>query len=174
MKSKTVKKPIVEVSDRTRKRLKYLDIIEKYGSDILSHPSFLQQKDYYQHGNTTTYDHVILVADKSLRIAKRWPFKVNEESLVRSALLHDYYLYDWHHPGKGNHFHPFRHGGRAKANAIKDFNVSKREQNAIKHHMFPLTLVPPIHSEGWIITIADKTSAMKETTKRRKKTKKIK
>ena len=31
-----------------------------------------------------------------------------------------------------------------------------RIENAIKRHMFPLTVIPPRYIEGWIITMADK------------------
>lgn len=174
MKNKTTKtnSSKVEVSEKVAKKLKYLDVIEQYAADILEHPRFLSQKNFYQHGSISTYEHVLLVANKSISIARRLPFKVKEDSLVRAALLHDYYLYDWHHPGKEHILHPFKHGGWAKKNAVKDFNASKREQNAIKHHMFPLTIVPPCHLEGWIITVADKSSAIKESTTRKKKTKK--
>lgn len=159
MKNKTEKKP----------KLKYLDVIEKYAGDILANPKFQSQKNFFQHGRISTYEHVVLVADKSISIARHLPFKVKEDSLVRAALLHDYYLYDWHHPGKGHRLHPFLHGYWAKDNAVRDYGITKREQNSIKHHMFPLTPIPPLHLEGWIITIADKTSAVKESTKRRKK-----
>ena len=149
--------------------LKYIRVIEKYGEDILSHENFLKQKTFMQHGKMTTYDHVLAVTNRSLGIARHLPFHIDEAALVRAALLHDYYLYDWHHPGKGHRFHFVRHGRWAKENAIRDFNVSKREQNAIRWHMFPASLVPPRHLEGWYISIADKLCAAKEFVDRRKK-----
>ncbi len=152
-----------------KNNLKYIEIIEKHGEDILSHENFLKQKTFMQHGKMTTYDHVLAVTNKSLGIAKHLPFHVDESALVRAALLHDYYLYDWHHPGKGHRFHFVRHGRWAKENAIRDFKVSKREQNAIRWHMFPASLVPPCHLEGWYISIADKLCAAKEFVDRRKK-----
>ena len=165
-KSKTTKK---ESEKPSKNNLKYYEIIEKYGSDILNHEEFLKQKTFMQHGKMNTYDHVLAVTNRAIGISKHLPFKVDESALVRAGLLHDYYLYDWHHPGKGHHFHFFRHGRWAKENAIRDFNVNKREQNAIRWHMFPASIVPPRHLEGWYITIADKACAAKEFIIRRKK-----
>jgi len=165
IKEKTTTAP----ADDILSSLKYRDIIEKQGRAILEHETFQKQKEFMQHGKRNTYDHVLAVADKSIGIAKHLPFKYDEAALVRAALLHDYYLYDWHYPGKGHHFHFVRHGRWAKENAIRDFNVGKREQNSIRWHMFPASLVPPRYLEGWYITAADKICAAAEFIKRRRK-----
>ena len=84
------------------------------------------------------------------------------EQLIRGALLHDYFLYDWH-DGKGRHFHGFTHPGCAKRNAEMDYTLSPRVKNIIARHMFPLTPVPPTCTEAWIVCIADKICAIEET-----------
>ena len=53
-------------------------------------------QDYVQHGDTSCYLHSIAVAWYSLRLARRLQIPVHAEELVRGALLHDYFLYDWH------------------------------------------------------------------------------
>jgi uncharacterized protein len=152
-----------------QKSLKYQKVIEKYGEGILNHEEFQKQKTFMQHGKQTTYDHVLAVANRSIGIARHLPFKIDEAALVRAALLHDYYLYDWHHPGKGHRLHLFRHGRWAQENAVRDFKLSKKEQNSIRWHMFPLCIVPPRHLEGWYISTADKLCAVKEFIVRKKK-----
>ncbi|MDO4760053.1 MAG: HD domain-containing protein [Candidatus Saccharibacteria bacterium] len=144
-------------------KLKNADIIEKYGGDILNDETFQSQKEYLQHGKVSVYDHVIYVADKSLSYAKRLHLKVDEEALVRGALLHDYYLYDWHIHGAFYRGHIIKHPKEAAEKAKQDFKINKKEESLIRRHMFPMTIVPPRYREGWLISWADKTSAVSET-----------
>ena len=116
----------------------------------------------YHHGNTTIYEHCINVAYLSCKIAGKIRANVNYECLIRGALLHDYYLYDWHVPSKEHRLHGFRHPGIALKNAEQDYVLDEVEKNIILHHMFPLTIIPPITMEGWIVSIADKISAVME------------
>lgn len=143
--------------------LKNREIIEKYASDILNDETFRLQKEYLQHGKVSVYDHVIYVADKSLSYAKRLHLKIDEKALVRGALLHDYYLYDWHIHGAFYRGHIIRHPREAAERARQDFKTSKKEESIIRRHMFPLTITPPRYKEGWLVSWADKTSAVSET-----------
>ena len=102
----------------------------------------------------------------SVRIAKWLPIQVNMDALVIGALLHDYFLYDWH-DGKGRHLHGFTHPKCAFRNAEKDYTLSPRVKNIIVRHMFPLTPIPPACKEAWIVCIADKICAIEETLFRR-------
>ena len=121
-----------------------------------------ETKNYIQHGSISVYAHCVNVARMSVRIAKWLPIQVNMDALVIGALLHDFFLYDWH-DGKGRHFHGFTHPECAFRNAEKDYTLSPRVKNIIIRHMFPLTLVPPTCTEAWIVCIADKICAIEET-----------
>ncbi len=126
--------------------------------------SFLKEKQYMQHGNTSVYDHSVLVATNSLRLSRFLKLNVEEKSLVRGALLHDYFLYDWHEKGDGSHrLHGLFHPGRSCKNAIRDYDVNDLEQEIIRKHMFPLTVLPPSRKEAWIVCIVDKYCALRET-----------
>ena len=120
------------------------------------------EKGFRQHGRMSVYEHSLAVARMCLRIAKHFPGEVDLRSLVRGALLHDYFLYDWH-DGKGRNFHGFTHPECAFRNAEKDYTLSPRVKNIIIRHMFPLTPVPPTCTEAWIVCIADKICAIEET-----------
>lgn len=48
------------------------------------------------------------------------------------ALLHDYFLYDWHNSGEGHTFHAFTHARDAFVNAQKEFELSRIEREVIK------------------------------------------
>ena len=65
----------------------------------------LQSKEHIQHGTTTVYEHCVQVAYESYLFAKEHQLQVEMEQLIRGALLHDYFLYDWHIKRKGHHFH---------------------------------------------------------------------
>lgn len=115
-------------------------IVNAYGADILSHEQMQIERDSLQHGAVTTYEHSIAVACLSVKIADRlhlW-HHVNLRSLVRAALLHDYFLYDWHEKDNGSHrLHGFRHPYTAERNARADFELDDIVSNSIRTHMFP-------------------------------------
>lgn len=144
-------------------------IVDEHGHDILEHEHMRVERRSFQHGVITTYAHSIRVACLAVWFADRlhlWR-RVDRRSLVRAALLHDYFLYDWHDWDDGAHrWHGFTHGGVALRNALRDFQLNAVERDAIRHHMFPLTPVPPRHIVGWLVTLADKVSATRETLSR--------
>ena len=144
-------------------KVKFHDIIIKHGSDILDSDGMKIEKKCIQHGCFSVYDHSLYVTSMCLRISKKLRIKVNEKAMVRGALLHDYFLYDWHEPTKANRIHGFTHPGIALRNAEKVFDLGKIEKNMIKRHMFPLTPVPPRYREAVILCIADKLCATRET-----------
>ena len=123
-------------------------------------------RNFIQHGSVTVYAHVVSVASASVRAAdvlQRVGISVDRASLVRGALLHDYFLYDWHDPDPSHSLHGFKHPYFALQRAGEDFDLTAREQNIIARHMFPLVPVPPTCREAWIVCLADKYCALAET-----------
>ena len=130
----------------------------------------------YQHGVVTTFAHSIRVACLAVWIADRlrlW-HRVDLHSLIRAALLHDYFLYDWHTPDPAHRLHGFRHAGTALRNADRDFELNDTERDMIKKHMFPLNPAPPRFKETAVLCLADKYCALRETVLQRKKANKRK
>ena len=82
---------------------------------------------------------------------------------MRGALLHDYFLYDWHQKDSSHRLHGFRHPKTALGNAQRDYHLNWKEKNIIARHMFPLIPVPPQCREAWIVCLADKWCALGET-----------
>ena len=121
------------------------------------------EKSYIQHGSTSVYEHSVKVAYTSVYFARRFRLNIDEKSLIRGALLHDYFLYDWHENDPSHRLHGFTHPKRALINATADWNLSDRTQNIILRHMFPLTPVPPACREAWLVCLADKVCALAET-----------
>ena len=139
------------------------EIINKVGADILNSNGMALEKGFIQHGNVSVCEHSLSVAVMCLRIKKYLPFKVNTRSLVRGALLHDYFLYDWHVADKSHKWHGFRHARSSWKNARRDFALNAVEENMILSHMFPLNLSVPKYRESVILCIADKICALSET-----------
>lgn len=124
---------------------------------------FGQERDFCQHGGTTVYAHSVRVACASYSLARKLHLKLDYSALIRGALLHDYFLYDWHVKDPSHRLHGFSHPGTALRNARRDYNLTEREANIIKRHMFPLVPIPPKTKEGWVVCLTDKTCALQET-----------
>lgn len=140
--------------------------IKRNAADILNSPNFNRTKTFIQHGNMTVNNHCMDVAKYSLAISERLErlgLRCKKDELVRGALLHDYFLYDWHNSGKQGRLHGFYHPGIALRNAMKEYKLTPREKDIIKKHMWPLTVVPPMCREAWIVTTADKWCSLLET-----------
>lgn len=153
-----------------RKRRKIHKAILRHGSDILQSPGFISSGQAIQHGNMSVRQHCIDVAQCSLKISRKLPFHFEEKDLVRGALLHDYFLYDWHEKKvklrdvrQFYKLHGFSHPTTALNNARKDFLLTKRQEDIIKKHMWPLTIKPPACREAWVVTLADKYCSLLET-----------
>jgi uncharacterized protein len=88
---------------------------------------------------------------------------VDCHTLIRGALLHDYFLYDWHVTDNSHRLHGFFHAKKAWKNAMQDFDLNEVEQDMIIRHMFPLNPIPPKYTESWILCCADKLCSSGET-----------
>ena len=56
---------------------------------------------------------------------------------------------------------------KAYKNAKSELNLNRVERDIIVKHMFPLTILPPMYLESWIVTFSDKYVSAVETIKRR-------
>ncbi len=141
-------------------------IFKSYLEEIMQKKKFLKMNRYLQHGNTSCLLHSIAVSYYSYRLCKFLKLKVHEKELIRGALLHDYFLYDWHQkykPTKKVGLHGMIHPKIALYNAKKDFDINYLEQDIISRHMFPLTFNPPKYKESVIVCLVDKACSIYET-----------
>ena len=140
-----------------------LEVFKKILKETRKDSRFDRMGEFVQHGDTTVREHCIHVAQTAFFMAVKFDIKVDEEALIRGALLHDYFLYDWHVKTAANMIHGFTHPRMAYREAKKDFNLKRTEADMIIHHMFPLTPMPPNTKEGILLCIADKLCATGET-----------
>lgn len=128
-----------------------------------SHP-FQETKHYIQHGDISTYDHCLSVAFYSYWLAQRLKLRCQNKSLIRGALLHDLYLYDWHDKDDTHKWHGFHHAKKAHRNALIHYHISELEEKIILSHMWPLTFRSlPKHREAVIVCLVDKIISTFET-----------
>lgn len=162
----------MQLSEAERERLH--SILKEYEQN----PEVQRMREYIQHGSVTTYEHCRNVVLVSFWLNRRLHLGADETELAVGALLHDFYLYDWHKRGTFHglsrifEMHGFSHPRYACVNARRVFGITKKEQNIISSHMWPLTICHmPKCREAIIVCIADKYCAVAESMFRRAATK---
>ncbi len=159
------KGPIVLYNDiMINDREKYKRIVR----ELLRDPRIRKMQGYSQHQTSNSLKHSLHVAMVSFAMAEKMRLRIDEEVLATGAILHDYYLYDIKESGFSDYRHGTKHPQTALDNAMKEFKLTPKEQNIIRSHMWPLTLLhPPKSKEAWIVCMADKFCAAKEMYGRR-------
>lgn len=132
-------------------------------TEVCKSSRMMQESKFTQHGSTSVFRHSVAVAYVSLWLARQMDISVDEKALIRGALLHDYFLYDWHEKDASHKWHGLYHAEKALKNAMEDFDLNRVEKDMIRRHMFPLNLRPPKYKESWILCGADKICSSKET-----------
>ena len=148
------------VSEIKENDIEFYNIIK----DIINNPTVREMINYRQHYNTSTFEHCLDVSYVSYRFCKK--HNLDYKSMARAAMLHDLFLYDWRKSQRDveiDGLHAFAHPKIALKNASKIFDLNNKEQDIIVKHMWPVTLSLPKYKESFVITFADKYSALKES-----------
>ena len=119
----------------------YVDCV----SDLLRHERVHAMKNFIQHGNTSCFEHSLYVSYTSFIVSKK--LGLDYRSTARGALLHDFFLYDWHIKGNSEGLHGFSHPRVALKNALEFFELNAIEREVILKHMWPLTPALPLKRE---------------------------
>ena len=136
---------------------------DKCVKDLANSEILHTMQKFIQHGNITCLEHSVYVSYISFRICKS--LSLDFSSAARGALLHDFFLYDWHIKGGHEGLHGFSHPQAALDNANAHFSLNKIEQDIILKHMWPLTIKLPKYKESYIVLLADKYCAVTETVR---------
>ena len=90
--------------------------MDKVLRDLESDKHVQQMKNYTQHGKVSTYEHCERVARLSFELNRKLHLHAKVPTLIKGAMLHDFYLYDWHHEDNGEHN---LHGYRSAAHHLQ-------------------------------------------------------
>ncbi len=142
------------------------EIFNEVVGEVLSKDCIWQLDDYTQHGSVTRLEHSLAVAYYSLVLYHRFGYSGDERTLLRGALLHDFFLYDWRSKeGENARTHGFTHPVAALENACLHFDLNEREKDIIRSHMWPLAKQAPKYVVSYIVSMADKACATTEAAK---------
>lgn len=72
-----------------------LEDIKEILKELMEQGRMKYTQRYMQHSDISVYKHCISVAYTSVVLVERFSLNVNRKELIRGALLHDYFLYDW-------------------------------------------------------------------------------
>ena len=138
-----------------------------YAREILKDKKVLSSAGNIQHGTTSVLTHSIMVAKYAFNMNCLFNLGCDPKALITSALLHDFFLYDWHNIPENiakQGLHGFRHPLVAAENARKVFGITPKEYSIIVTHMWPLTFTRvPINREAWLVCLVDKFCSIMET-----------
>ena len=140
----------------------YLFII----NHILENDEFKKMNNI-KHHNTTRLNHSLKVSYYSYVIAKS--LRLDYKDVARGGLLHDFYINEIRNCNKIRDkilLFSTRHPNEALINASNNFELSEKEVNIIKSHMFPVDYRIPKYLESWIVSLVDKVLSFGEFSKR--------
>lgn len=130
--------------------------------DLLCEEHVKSMKEYHHHGKIDTHFHSVYVAYSVFKLCKIYDIS-DTRDITRAALVHDFYLYDWHIT-KHSEMHAWYHPKAAYQNVNAYlFEPTPMQKDMILHHMFPLCK-PPKSIGGIILTVCDKYCAGRELT----------
>jgi uncharacterized protein len=142
--------------------LKDNTLFNEYAKEILENDIYNECKKLFSHGGIRIYDHSISVARMAFSFVERSK-TIDKRAVVRAALLHDFFLYEWHIWGWRYVKHGWVHPKIAANKSRVHFGISDKEYSAIKTHMWPWTpFAIPRSREAWAISLADKIVAVTE------------
>lgn len=147
---------------RNIKDEEYLFII----NSILENDEF-KKMESIKHHNTTRLNHLLKVSYYSYKIAKF--LRLDYIDVARGGLLHDFYNTEVR---KCNNLKDkillfsVRHPNEAYENALNNFDLSEKECDIIKSHMFPIDYKIPKFAESWVVSVVDKALSFDEFSHR--------
>lgn len=140
-----------------------IDTFKRVLQKLEEDPHIQLMEQYSQHVYNNSFQHCHNVAVYSFYLTERWGWRIDIDEMTRGAMLHDFYLYDIEESGLSDYEHGISHPVLALQNARKYFSLSKKEENIILSHMWPLPFSSrPRSKEAVAVNLADKYCAFVE------------
>ena len=136
----------------------YISIVR----EILDNKEFSILGDI-QHHEQTRLNHCLKVSYYSYKVAKK--LRLHYDEVARAGLLHDFYLEQVN--DQKNFKEKFllfttKHPQQAVDNSLKYFDLTDKEIDIIRTHMFPVDIKIPKYAESWLVSIIDKIVSFNE------------
>ena len=131
----------------------YINIV----SNILENRKFCELKNEKHHENSNRFRHCVDVSYKTYKVCKR--LKLDYKSATKAALLHDFF-FNCEFDNKRESL--FRHGKKAVDNSLDITNLSKKEKDIIRSHMFPVGGKVPKNLESIVVLTIDNVVSVNE------------
>lgn len=128
-------------------------------NNILENKEFNKIKTIEHHG-VSRFDHSMRVAYYSYKVAKA--MHLDYVQTARGGLLHDFFLSPEDRTSKDRFISTFIHPKKALKTAKTHFDLSRKEEDMIRSHMFPINPSVPKYAESWIVSMVDKAVAAEE------------
>lgn len=138
--------------------MSYSDEFVQSMGTLATSPIIIQMSAFEHHGKINCLSHSVRVSYYMFKIAKF--LKLDTDLYVRVGLLHDFFLYNYKE--KNRLVNIFMHPKFAYLNASENFEISKKEKNAILSHMFPATTTFPKYLVSIFLMLVDKYVAILE------------
>ncbi len=127
--------------------------------NILDNEEF-KKIDKIEHHGISRLDHSMRVAYYSYKVAKF--LRLDYVKTARGGLLHDFFLSPEDRTTKDRFVSTFVHPKEALQTAKKHFELSRKEEDMIRSHMFPINPSVPKYAESWVVSTVDKVVAVNE------------
>lgn len=140
--------------------------IEKYGKPVLNSLKFREALEQCHHHSSTVGMHSLNVTFVALGIGymlAKLHIRTDTRALVVGCLCHDLGILGRERFTSSSsmcRLHPIESADLSVFFA--DPEDRDKVYDICMHHMFPLLAAPPRTKEGWVITVADKVSAVGE------------
>ena len=138
-----------------------IDLYIELTGDLLKNELVESMKRYNHHGTIDTHFQSVYVSYTVMKTAKAFHMD-NLRDIVRAALLHDFYLYEWY-TEKHEEYHIWYHPKESVKNIEKYlFDLTPMQRNMILSHMFPTYVERPKYAAAWVLTLSDKRCATQD------------
>lgn len=131
---------------------------EEYNK-IVSH--ILEDKDFQKlkevrHHDSNRLAHSLKVSYYSYKVSKI--LHLDYEQAACGGLLHDFFIertVNYENPKDKFLLYTTKHPLLALKNAEEHFDITEKEADMIKCHMFPLDIRIPKYAESWVVNLVD-------------------
>ena len=135
--------------------LQFINIVNKY----MNNEEFQKTKNIEHHG-ITRFEHCVKVSYYSYIVAKF--LRLDYEQTAIGGLLHDFFISPDNRTNKERFESVFTHPKLALKTAVSEFDLTLKEKDMIRSHMFPINVSVPKYMESWIVSTVDKCVATSE------------